>query len=148
MSDIELKKCPFCGGEAEIIDDAMGTISRCQWCGAENGNGVYGADGHKLAVKDWNNRPIEDALKAENERLKKELDDLKKEDLLRADTKKVIDYALKEGIIEFPSLKSNAQRFREALETICAIYEINGAEWRFDKRLYEVAKEALEGKDD
>lgn len=30
-----LKRCPFCGGEAEIIDDAMGTISRrrCMDCG-------------------------------------------------------------------------------------------------------------------
>lgn len=101
--EIKLKPCPFCGGEAEIIDDAMGTISRCRRCGAENGNGVYGEDGHKLAVKDWNTRPIEDAFKAEN------------------------------------------KRFRKALDTICAIYEINGAEWRFDKRLYDVAKEALKG---
>lgn len=60
---IELKPCPFCGGNAEIIDDAMGTISRCRCCGAENGNGVYGAEGHKLAVKDWNTRPIEDELR-------------------------------------------------------------------------------------
>ena len=66
MTDkIELKPCPFCGGNAEIIDDAMGTISRCRCCGAENGNGVYGAEGHKLAVKDWNTRPIEDELRKE-----------------------------------------------------------------------------------
>lgn len=42
------------------------------------------------------------------------------------------------------ALKAENKRFREALETICAIYEINGAEWRFDKRLYDVAKEALD----
>lgn len=42
------------------------------------------------------------------------------------------------------ALEEENARLREALETICAIYEINGAEWRFDKRLYDVAKEALE----
>ena len=73
MEEIELKPCPFCGGEAEIIDDAMGTISRCRSCGAENGNGVYGDVGHKLAVKDWNARPIENELEAENKRLREAL---------------------------------------------------------------------------
>lgn len=81
------------------------------------------------AVKDSASRETE--LNKENYRLKKEL-----------------AYINKEGISDFSSLISNAQRFREALVTICAIYEINGAEWRFDKRLYEVAKKALEGKDD
>ena len=75
-----LKRCPFCGGEAEIIDDAIGTISRCRRCGAENGNGIYGERGHKLAVKDWNSRPIEvklheeiENLEAENKRLREAL---------------------------------------------------------------------------
>ena len=67
----ELKPCPFCGGEAEIIDDAMGTISRCRRCGAENGNGVYGEGGYKLAAKDWNSRPIEDDLNEQIGRFKK-----------------------------------------------------------------------------
>ena len=67
-----LKRCPFCGGEAEIIDDAMGTISRCLRCGAENGNGVYGDVGHKLAVKDWNTRPIENELNEKIEKLERE----------------------------------------------------------------------------
>lgn len=65
----KLRNCPFCGGEAEIIDDAMGTISRCRCCGAENGNGVYGAGGHELAVKDWNKRPIESKMKRDNVKL-------------------------------------------------------------------------------
>lgn len=78
-----LKRCPFCGGEAEIIDDEMGTISRCRRCGAENGNGVYGDVGHKLAVKDWNARPIENELvekienlEAENKRLREALESI------------------------------------------------------------------------
>lgn len=78
-----LKSCPFCGGEAEIIDDAMGTISRCRRCGAENGNGVYGDVGHKLAVKDWNSRPIENELhgkigklERENKRLREALESI------------------------------------------------------------------------
>lgn len=75
--EIKLKPCPFCGGEAEIIDDAMGTISRCRRCGAENGNGVYGVDGHKLAVKDWNSRPIEDAQDKEIKRLREALEKIK-----------------------------------------------------------------------
>ena len=62
----KLKPCPFCGGEAEIIDDVMGTISRCRYCGAENGNGFYGEGGHKLALEDWNTRRIEDELDKKN----------------------------------------------------------------------------------
>ncbi|WP_409264085.1 Lar family restriction alleviation protein [Providencia heimbachae] len=26
----ELKKCPFCGGEAELIDNRLGWYARCQ----------------------------------------------------------------------------------------------------------------------
>ena len=75
----ELKPCPFCGGEAEIIDDAMGTISRCRRCGAENGNGVYGEGGYKLAAKDWNSRPIEDDLNEQIGRFKKYAEALENE---------------------------------------------------------------------
>ena len=77
--EIKLKPCPFCGGEAEIIDDAMGTISRCRRCGAENGNGVYGEGGYKLAAKDWNSRQIEDDLNEQIGRFKKYAEALENE---------------------------------------------------------------------
>jgi hypothetical protein len=53
----ELKPCPFCGETKNIGIEAGTTRTRCI-CGAcHEGSG-------------WNSRPIEDALRAENERLK------------------------------------------------------------------------------
>ena len=37
-------------------------------------NGVYGEEGRKLASSDWNARPIENELEAENARLREELE--------------------------------------------------------------------------
>lgn len=50
----ELKECPFCGNEvypaiSASLDDGN---TRCRNCGA------------KMPTKDWNNRPIENALRA------------------------------------------------------------------------------------
>lgn len=106
MNDIELKPCPFCGGKAYFLHGRKNECITCEECGHRFYSLEIGEDAQKELWKQWNSRPIEDALREENRKL------------------------------------------REALETICAIYEINGAEWRFDRNLYEVAKKALEGKDD
>ena len=79
MTEI-LKRCPFCGSEAEFNSDEFGEGVCCKSCGATIHNGVYGEQGRKLASADWNTRPIENELigkigklEAENARLREAL---------------------------------------------------------------------------
>lgn len=67
-----LKRCPFCGSEAEFNSDEFGEGVCCKYCGATMHNGVYGEEGRKLASADWNARPIEDKLHEEIENLEME----------------------------------------------------------------------------
>ena len=80
-----LKRCPFCGSEAEFNSDEFGEGVCCKSCGATLSNGVYGEEGRKLASADWNARPIEDKLHEElnkleskNKRLREALTEIKK----------------------------------------------------------------------
>ena len=68
-----LKRCPFCGNEAEFNSDEFGEGVCCKSCGATLHNGLYGEEGRKLASADWNARPIENELEAENKRLREAL---------------------------------------------------------------------------
>ena len=72
----KLKTCPFCGGEAEFNSDEFGESVCCKSCGASLSNGVYGEEGRKLASADWNSRPIENELEAENKRLREALESI------------------------------------------------------------------------
>jgi hypothetical protein len=72
----ELRECPFCGGEA-VFHYIKDSRYHC-WVECENGDadtGMFSID--ELAIKHWNSRPTEDALKAEVERLKAENDELR-----------------------------------------------------------------------
>lgn len=71
-----LKRCPFCGSEAEFNSDEFGEGVCCKSCGATLHNGVYGEEGRKLASSDWNSRPIENELEAENARLREALESI------------------------------------------------------------------------
>lgn len=64
MSD-ELKACPFCGKEATTLEDDGITFVQCGY--DECPSLAW------LTVEEWNTRPIEDALRAENARLREEL---------------------------------------------------------------------------
>jgi hypothetical protein len=63
----ELKRCPFCGGEAEIVPlfikgvaNHKNYFTQCHSCGFRLRNRKL-VDG---AEQDWNTRPIEDELNA------------------------------------------------------------------------------------
>jgi Lar family restriction alleviation protein len=78
MSD--LKPCPFCGGnEVKLyIDDGLGVFSYyyeivCRHCGLSNKSIYANRDRvENAAIKHWNTRPIEDALRKEIAQLKKD----------------------------------------------------------------------------
>lgn len=65
MSEIKLKNCPFCGGEAEIISSCFVGWDKqiiCKKCGASTRYlcGVTPSQATKNAIKKWNTRkPME-----------------------------------------------------------------------------------------
>lgn len=76
----ELKPCPFCGGLNQTIEGYLEyhfseAFVQCDSCGArsETEEDDLLKKAKEKAIKIWNTRPIEDALRAENERLKKAL---------------------------------------------------------------------------
>lgn len=104
----ENKRCPFCGNK----DIDTSPISGAAWC----------YDCHSVAndVPRWNTRPLEDALQARIDALKKENAELRKKtealDMLEemADCRKLYLYHAVEGwqlepFLDFPALFGNAE---------------------------------------
>ena len=68
----ELKPCPFCGGkdlEKEVIDGIEGMIYRVSCPHCANTMPMTVDTSMEEAIRIWNTRPAEDALKAELEDL-------------------------------------------------------------------------------
>ena len=107
----ELKKCPFCGGEA-VTHVSNGVSVICIMCGAHSKTLVDSYSQGKptgcavdKVVKAWNNRkPVEDVM----ERLKKELNS--------ADAEK--ERCLRENPLQFDSAKGYARGMSDAIEII------------------------------
>ena len=143
-----LKRCPFCGSEAEFKSDEFGEGVCCKSCGATMRNGVYGEEGRKLAFVDWNARPIEDKLHEKNEELEEEttrlqrklnesIDDNYKNALkIQQQSERGAKFAQKENM-----------RLREALELIAKsnFYFARGEEDKQLSRVCEIARNALNG---
>ena len=54
----ELKRCPFCGGEAyKYIDDGLYHVA-CKSCDTS----YYNSESYEDAIEGWNDRPIEQLL--------------------------------------------------------------------------------------
>lgn len=72
----DLKPCPFCGTINELEEcrflDMIGMVYsiECKKCNDTRVMSLVSMDAAKIK---WNTRPTEDALKAENEKLKKKL---------------------------------------------------------------------------
>ena len=97
-----LKICPFCGSEAEIIgyDDGMYQCV-CQNC--KSTQGVF-YDFQEEAAFAWNNRPIEDLKDDENAWLEKNLKDYNRVMLENARLREALEVILDEAQKDEPCI--------------------------------------------
>lgn len=58
--NVELKPCPFCGGNALGPTDAWPHIIACEKCGASVKGFSYDEDGKREAAEKWNRRAKEE----------------------------------------------------------------------------------------
>lgn len=66
----DLKPCPFCGKPATLVTKHK-KLAYFVECESETCSCMAQADEEHEVVKIWNQRPVEDALRTENERLRK-----------------------------------------------------------------------------
>lgn len=141
-----LKRCPFCGSEAEIIGYDNGTY-RCVCLNCVCAQDMF-FDSPEESAEEWNARPIEDKLheeinnlEAENTCLQRKLnesidDNYKNAWKIQQQAERGAKFAQKENT-----------RLREALELIAKsnFYFARGDEDKQLRRVCEIARNALNG---
>ena len=124
----ELKPCPFCKSSAQIVDSWSSTdklkaiqcsgdeLNNRTGCPANNceqdeqgGFGFEGYDEEEL-IKVWNKRPIEDQLRAENERLKEALREIAEDSNYREDSDNEVGWHIDNAYEVMNELKEKAQQ--------------------------------------
>lgn len=96
----KLRPCPFCGNKDIWISEWKDFVSiKCGQCETK-----VGASDEKTAVEYWNHRPIEDALRAENEKWREQYSEATMNNL--------------EKINECNRLEEEVQRLQEELEKL------------------------------
>ena len=71
-----LLPCPFCGKDAILIDEDGYKTDKSDWCSC-NGINCMGLL-EQVKVVNWQKRPTESALRAENAKLREALENLEK----------------------------------------------------------------------
>ena len=140
----KLKRCPFCGGTANIAKGQIEFWAYCPHCGVQTE--LYETENE--VVDAWNARPIENELtgktgklEAENTRLQRKLnesidDNYKNALKIQQQAERGAKFAQKENT-----------RLREALELIAKsnFYFARGEEDKQLSRVCEIARNALNG---
>ena len=76
----ELKKCPFCGADSDISVQDYDTEDPYYVVACTNCNMAHSSsDDENVAIRNWNDRPIEDAQAARIAELEREIKFLKTE---------------------------------------------------------------------
>lgn len=74
----ELKKCPFCGADSDISVQDYDTEDPYYVVACTNCNMAHSSsDDENVAIRNWNDRPIEDAQAARIAELEKELEQMR-----------------------------------------------------------------------
>lgn len=157
LAAVELNACPFCGGEVKLYREPycggqhagiapLGLL--CTGCRTTH---FLGAEMSQVRLKKvWNTRPIEDALRAENERLKAENASLKEANEIDLGEKAPLIFEnaeLSARVSELTRLLGEAEEaIREApIETDgSGCYKGRASEW-FDRSIVQRALQPGEG---